>query len=536
MAKLIVESGAEAGAAFELNAAEMVIGRQTGVEIKLNGTNVSRRHARVLREGQSFFLEDLNSSNGTFLNGSKLADRASLKPRDEVRIGPYVLRFMPAVNEGPEVTIRARTVADTANPDLYKENASHKLRIILKLSTDLSRTLELEKLLPEILINLFGLFPNAERGLMILFEGGRAVVRACRNRDGSDAPPHYSNSVLQKLLSEKVALIAEDLQTDRRFSEADSICWLGLRSLICVPLQTKSGNVFGVVQLERKGTGNRFTTEDLHFLTALGLQISSSLENAQLHQELLQKQRIEREIAMAREIQLGYLPKHVPQMPICDFDLHAELSPANEISGDFYDYFKLGDDRLAIAVADVSGKGVPAAIFMSMVRALLRNIAHPRKTAGEILRDLNDALARENPNCLFVTLALAVFEPCNGQLQLASGGHPPALLRRSDGSVQTLHAAKGPLLGFEPLSFPFPTLNVQLEKGETMLLYTDGITEAPAEDMEMFGLPRLEQCVQAWEAGSDLKKWAACIRADVAKFTRNCPQEDDITLALLRRR
>lgn len=535
MAKLIVENGAEAGAAFELNAPEMVIGRQTGVEIKLNGTNVSRRHARVLREGARFFLEDLNSSNGTFLNGSKLADRASLKPRDEVRIGPYVLRFVPAVNEGPEVTIRARTVADTANPDLYKENAAHKLRIILKLSNDLSRTLELEKLLPEILNHLFGLFPNAERGLMILFEAGRAVVRACRNRDGTEAPPQYSNSVLQKVLSEKVALIAEDLQTDRRFAEAESICWLGLRSLICVPLQTKTGTIFGVVQLERKGTGNRFTTEDLHFLTALGLQISGALENAQLHQELLQKQRIEREVAMAREIQLGYLPKQVPEMATCDFDLHAELSPAHEISGDFYDYFKLGDERLAIAVADVSGKGVPAAIFMSMVRALLRNIASPRKNAGEILRDLNDALARENPNCLFVTLALAVFEPCSGQLQLASGGHPPALLRRVDGSVEALHAAKGPLLGFEPLSFPFPNLNLRLEKGETLLLYTDGITEAPSENMEMFGLPRLERCVRAWEASKGLKVCAESIRSEVAAFTRNTAQEDDITLALLRR-
>lgn len=535
MARFVVVNGAEAGSSFDLDAPEVVIGRQTGVEIKLNGTNVSRRHARVSRNGDSFLLEDLGSSNGTFLNGAKIAQRASLKPLDEVRIGPYLLRFETPAAQNLDVTIRARTVANPANQDLFRENAARKLQIILQLSADLSRTLELDLLLPEILKHLFSLFPNAERGLMIFVEGNNAVVRAARNRDGSPAGTQFSHSIFQKVLAEKVALLAEDVQSDTRFAEAQSICSLGVRSLMGVPLQSKTGKVFGILQLERMGAGNRFTTEDMHFLAAIALQVSVALENAQLHQELIHKHRIEREIAVAREIQLGYLPRCVPDFPARNFELHAELSPAYEISGDFYDYFKLDEHQLAIAVADVSGKGVPAALFMNMVRAHLRNLAQPSRSAGEILREVNDALARENPNCLFVTMALAIFDTRSCHVQLSCGGHPPALLRPATGGVKTLSHPQGPLLGFDLLSAPLPEFNMELARGDTLLLYTDGLTEAPSRDLEMFGSERLQRALEAWTAADDLCSCASAIRSSVAAFTQPAPQEDDITLALLRR-
>src|SRR5262249_41550605 len=206
-------------------------------------------------------------------------------------------------------------------------------------------------------------------------------------------------------------IFAEDLASDRRFADAQSIMSLGVRSLICVPLQTKGGKAVGVFQLDRMGRGHQFTPEDLNLLTAIGLQVSVALDNAQLHQELLARQRIENEVAVAREIQLSYLPSETPDLPYKNFELYAELVPANEISGDFYDYFNLGANRLAIAVADVCGKGIPAALFMSMVRALLRNFAQHEEDPGIILRDLNNAVAQQNPKCQYVTLSFCVFDP-----------------------------------------------------------------------------------------------------------------------------
>lgn len=533
MARLVLINGAEAGASYSLEAAQAVIGRQNGTEIKLNGTNVSRRHARLFREGTDFWLEDLNSSNGTFLNGAKLSTRAQLKPRDEIRVGPYLLRF-EATEPRDDLTIHARAVANTRNADLYRENPAQKLQLILQIATDLGRSLDLELLLPDTLKHLLALFPQAERGLIILLERGKPVVRAQKQRVATAETARFSNSIVQKVLAEGVGIFAEDLETDARFADAQSICSLGVRSFICVPLQSKAGNPFGVLQLERTGAGHKFTPEDLNLLTAIALQVSVTLENAQLHEELIARQRIERDLAMAREIQLGYLPAFVPDFPQNNFELHAELFPAYEISGDFYDYFKVGADKLAIAVADVSGKGMPAALFMSMVRALLRNFAQPGKSAGHILQELNNAVAQQNPKCQFVTIVLCILEPAQRAVELSSGGHPPALLWHGADSVEILNLPQGPLLGFETVEKPFPTSTRVLERGDLLVLYTDGVTEAPKADHEMFGLQRLQSTSRALSPKAPLKECAEAIRNAVQSFTGNPQQEDDITLALLR--
>src|SRR3954464_6543503 len=141
MPRLIIANGSEAGSSFDLSGTEAVIGRQTGTEIKLGGTNVSRRHARVFRNGERFCLEDLGSSNGTFLNGVKLQAPAPLKARDEIRIGPYLLRFRTG-EAAPEFTMHAQTAANTANAELYREYAANKRQIILHLSADLGRSLD----------------------------------------------------------------------------------------------------------------------------------------------------------------------------------------------------------------------------------------------------------------------------------------------------------------------------------------------------------------------------------------------------------
>ncbi|HEV8542063.1 MAG TPA: SpoIIE family protein phosphatase [Verrucomicrobiae bacterium] len=533
MSRLVIANGSEAGTSFALAGPESVIGRQTGTEIKLNGTNVSRRHARIFRDGEGFLIEDLKSSNGTFLNGVKLQAATPLKARDEIRVGPYVLRFEAGEQPAAEVTIHVQTAANTANLDLYRENAAHKLQIILQLSADLGRSLDVEHLLAEVLKHLFGLFPHAERGLVILVESGHPVLRASKNRSGLEERPRYSNSILQKVLAEGVAVFAEDLQSDSRFAEAKSICSLGLRSFMCVPLKAKSGKAFGVLQLERMGSGHRFAPEDLNLLTAIGLQVSVVLENAQLHLELLARHRIERDLALAREIQLSYLPTQIPELPDRNFDLHAELFPAHEISGDFYDYFKVGD-RLALAVADVSGKGMPAALFMSMVRALLRNFADPGKDAGTILRDLNNAIAEQNPKCQFVTLSFCLFDPVSRAIELSSGGHPLPFLRRGNGTVETIEVKQGPLLGFEAVRQAFPSARFELAPNDLLLLYTDGVTEAPRPDHSMFGSDRLRKTLAETGHRPRLIDCAERIRQNVHAFTGGGTQDDDITLAMLR--
>jgi phosphoserine phosphatase RsbU/P len=533
MSRLVILSGADPGNAFDLSASESVIGRQTGTDIRLEGAKVSRRHARIYREGPDFLLEDLGSSNGTFLNGRKLLAPATLNGLDEIGIGSYLLRFECA-DSPPEVTIRARTAANTANAELYQGNAAHKLQVILRLSSDLSRSLDISQLLNQVLDNLFVLFPQSERGLIIFLQDGRPFVRAHKQRSGQDEKPRFSVSIVQRVASEGVGIFAEDLQTDSRFAEAQSIVSLGVRSFICVPLQTKSGKALGVLQLERLGRGQQFSPDDLNLLTAIGLQVSVVLDNAQLHQELVARQRIENEVALGREIQLSYLPSDAPKLPYQNFDLHAELLPANEISGDFYDYFNIGPDRLAIAVADVCGKGIPAALFMSMVRALLRHFAERGSDPGVLLRDLNNAVAQQNPKCQFVTLSFCIFDPRARSIEVASAGHPAPVVRRANGSVENVDVSHGPLLGFMARAEPYPKTCCQLHAGDLVLLYTDGVTESPAPSGTMFGTDRLCTALAQAPFPAQLKQWTESLRREIQDFTGNQPQEDDITLALLR--
>jgi len=272
----------------------------------------------------------------------------------------------------------------------------------------------------------------------------------------------------------------------------------------------------------------------LHLLTAIGLQVSVALDNAQLHQELLSRQRIEQEVALAREIQLSYLPSRVPELAHQNFELHAELLPAQEISGDFYDYFGLGAHRLAIAVADVCGKGIPAALFMSMVRALLRNFAERERDPGIILRDLNNAVARQNPKCQFVTMSLCVFDPASRTIEFSSAGHPAPLLRRTDGSVETVALPQGPLLGFMERADPYPKWRCQVEPEELLLLYTDGVTEAPAPDDTMFGSERLRAALAESPFPPRLSEWTEALWKRLQGFAGARRQEDDITVAVLR--
>src|SRR5262249_41274856 len=157
-----------------------------------------------------------------------------------------------------------------------------------------------------------------------------------------------------------------------------------------------------------------------------------------------------------------------PNLPNKSFDLHAELLPANEISGDFYDYFNIGSNRLAVTVADVCDKGMPAALFMSMVRALLRNFAERESDPGIILRDLNNAVTQQNPKCQFVSISFCVFDPVSHSIEVASAGHPAPMIRRKDGSVETVGIQQGPLLGVDSRAACYPKTFCQMNNGEVL--------------------------------------------------------------------
>jgi serine phosphatase RsbU (regulator of sigma subunit)/pSer/pThr/pTyr-binding forkhead associated (FHA) protein len=542
MALLITLQGPESGRKYSLDQQVVIIGRQSDSAICLPPKAVSRQHAQILKTDQGFLVEDLKSSNGTFLNGRRLEahEKVALTERDSLQIGPYVfgLRQSPTLTTTePNLVIREQVNAVTLNQSVYGHDPAQKLQVVLEIAQHLGRTLDLEQLLDKLLDHLMRLFAHADRGMVLLCEEDRLVVRGQRSRRDEDATTYpYSRTIVNKALKDGIGILSDDVQGDKRFQTSATITSLDLHSLLCVPLIGQDGRRIGVIQLDRFRPGLPFRSEDLHLLTTISLQVAVVLENAALHAELLRKERQDQELALAREIQQGFLPTDFDDFEKSGFELYACVHPARQVSGDLYDFFPLSGGRLAFFVGDVSGKGMPAALFMVAVHTLSRHLAANADSPARTLAKMNDALAADNAAGLFVTLVHGIYHPPTGQVVLSSAGHPLPLIRHPDGRVEELDHRTGRLLGYEGGDLNLTDARFTLGPNQTMVLYTDGFTEARAPDgRTMYGMERLEKLISEFDGSTALAACADRAKAAVDQFTRSKEQQDDLTLLLLRR-
>jgi serine phosphatase RsbU (regulator of sigma subunit) len=260
-------------------------------------------------------------------------------------------------------------------------------------------------------------------------------------------------------------------------------------------------------------------------LTVDRLRTSVSEKNAALEKAQAQ---MSAELDLARAMQVAILPSRFPVAPGCDGS--ARMLPATTMGGDFYDFIELPGGRIGLVMADVSGKGVPAAFFMAVARTNLNALAVTASGPADCLQRTNDVLLTQNPMDLFVTVFYAVFDPATGSLAYANGGHNPPLIRRANGTVEMLTAASGLVLGMFPATYEQDT--AQLAPGDTLVLYTDGVTEAFNVDVQMYEEARLVERVRA-DGGGSAKTLVASIFDSVIGFSGAAPQSDDITVAVL---
>jgi sigma-B regulation protein RsbU (phosphoserine phosphatase) len=276
--------------------------------------------------------------------------------------------------------------------------------------------------------------------------------------------------------------------------------------------------------------------EAIHISTAFNKMIASFSTVEQLRGMLQERnaaleeaeRKTSRELAIARALQAAILPERFPLAPGCDGA--ARMLAASTMGGDFYDFIELPGGRIGLVMADVSGKGVPAAFFMAVARTNLRSLALDSTGPADCLRRTNDVLCSQNPMDLFVTVFYAVFDPATGTLTYANGGHNPTLLRRADGHVETLSGIRNLVLGGMPETFEERT--EQLRPGDSLVFYTDGVTEAFNPEGLMFGEERLHELVRL-HGSADAQALVSVIFDSVVDFAGTAPQSDDITLAAL---
>jgi phosphoserine phosphatase RsbU/P len=539
MPSLVILQGPDPGRQFSLDHDTAIIGRQPDAAVYLESLAVSRQHAQILCQNGDCFVEDLGSSNGTFVNGQQLTGRVPLTEHDTLQIGPYLMVIRPdsPLGRDSDPAIRLQVNAVPSNLTLYSQNPSHKLQVVLEISQHLARTLEVEPLLSKLLDQLLVLFPQADRGIALLVSGDNLEVKAQRSRRPNVRPDAlYSRTLVQRAMNEGIGILSEDVLGDKTINKTATLVALNLRSLICVPMITQDGRRLGVIQLECRRADMRFVEDDLEMLTAIGLQAAVVLDNVELHAERLQEERLHQELILARDIQQGFLPKDFKPGGLTGFELFARVYPARQVSGDLYDFFPLTDGRLAFFLGDVSGKGMPAALFMIAVRTLGRHLAHATGSPAETLRKLNDALAADNPSAMFVTLAHGIYDPRNGEIVLASGGHPAPLIRANDGRVTEMELRNGRLLGYQGGDLGLADFRLQLATGETLIFYTDGFTEAhPPDSSSLFGIDRLKETLGGSITFITLENCAEHAKNEVQAFIGGDELQDDLTMLLLRR-
>jgi serine phosphatase RsbU (regulator of sigma subunit) len=564
MGVLVTVKGPNIGQRFALDREGTLIGRQPDAAVYLESLAVSRQHARVLWQDGGWVVEDVGSSNGTYVNGKRVSGRTPLTERDTLQIGPYVLHLQsdqPTPAPEPEPVVRATISALSSNHTLFTQNPAYKLQVILEISQHLGRTLEIEPLLGRLLDHLLRLFPQADRGTVILCERDKLAARAQRSRmPGEPSEFPFSRSLVRRALDEGVGLLSEDVPSDPRIVLTATLASLNLNSFLCVPLIGQEGRRLGVLQLDCLRHGQTFHADDLELLTAVALQVAVVLDNVALHAERLRGERLRRELELARDIQQSFLPAHFDGFAGNDPELFARVNPALEMSGDLYDFIRLSDRKLAFFIGDVSGKGMPAALFMVAVRTLMRHLTPSASGPADLMHRLHQALAEDNPTDRYVTLIHGVYDAADGSVTLAVAGHPPPLLRRADGTVEPVAVRPSIFLGCATLAVHVSDTRLVLAPGETLICYTDGFTEAFSPDRTMFGLDRLREVFgsprpgpaaaargaepelsAAPVAGSGprtprpLADFAAAASAAVRRFTGTDELQDDQTLLLLRR-
>lgn len=413
-----------------------------------------------------------------------------------------------------------------------------KLRLLLDITKKISRSLDIEEVLNLVMDTLPSLLPYDAAGIYIIDRDRRGddqtrgenlttfsteVVRGYDIEELLDLRLKTGEGILGFVAQSGKPVISPDVRSDARYFNARE----KTRSEMVAPV-IANDEVLGVFNLESDEL-NIYTDDDLQVLMLLASQVAIIAEKAMLHEELVKKKRLEAQLEVAREVQLSLFPANDPELP--GFDISAYNFPTEEVSGDYYDFAKIYDDQLGVVIADVSGKGVPAALLMAFLRASLRAAIHVGYAPQVTLAKINNLVGESVESSQYITAFYGVLDATNHTLAYANAGHNPPLLMNSDGTAQFMERGELPLGMFRGARYY--EYFQQIEPGQTLVLYTDGVTEAADEDGAEYGRVRLEQIVRE---GRDLtaRELIAHIYADVLRWTGGHGANDDITFVIVK--
>ncbi|HEX9638048.1 MAG TPA: SpoIIE family protein phosphatase [Acidobacteriota bacterium] len=518
---------------------KVTLGRGRTCEIAIPDPLMSRRHAEFERQGQDLIVRDLGSRNGILVNGTRITEAISIRPGDRLQIGGTVIELV-----GPEATnlvlvdtdpsTHSHTVLLDARKLLSTKESSQKTAIRhLQALVDASRALVAhlpeDELLEKILDLVRSHIPADRAAVMLADPQLGALHPRLVKQSGAVSEFVLSRTLAQQVLEERQSVLTTDVLADRELAQAESLILQGVRSILCAPLLSEQ-KVLGLLYLDAAQLRG-FDADDLRLLTALANFAAIKLENLKLIDDALERKALEGQIEAATKVQRHLLPRSSPVLP--GYDLHAELAMCWGVGGDYFDWYLHADGRLSGAIADVSGKGMSAALIMATFQSTWRELVRAGMPLEEAAKELNQLLFERTPPERFATAVLFELESKSAVLQLVCAGHePPLLIRSSKGKVEALKPDGRPLGLFSDSAYR--SAQVELAPGDLLLLYTDGASERPNAAEEQFGRQRLVQTL----LGSRQRSCAEIAREIQSQLESHAAGEDppdDTTLVLIRR-
>ena len=542
----LVDEANGANERYPIQGGALRIGRSKECGVVLEHPEVSREHAQVVKSAGDFLVEDLRSRHGTSLNGSRVEEPTALHDGDLIMVRGFVLRFrLDDDDDGPTAvalpTIAGEELGESApiimsTLDVGKTEAmaevrpEAKLRALLEISRSIQSTLSIDELLPQVLDGILRIFSQAHQGFVVLkdSESGEFVPRAWRGRSGTSSPrARISQTVVRRAIERREAILSRDTTLDENLNTSESISSLGIRSILCAPLLGQTRQPLGVLQVHSGDRGRRFTGDDLEVLVNVAGIMAMAIENARLHEDEMERARIRRETELAWDVQRGFLPGRTPNVD--GYGFFQFYDAARSIGGDYAGFIPLPQGRLGIALGDVSGKGIPAAMLMARLSSDVRYGLLMAPDPGSALTMVNRSLAEAEIEGKFVTLAILVLEPNSARLTIANAGHPFPILRAVDGRLEEIgmETAGLPLnVSLDP-DVHYENMELSLERGSTVVIYSDGISEARDASGDMFGRERLFEACRVEGAASTVGEG---IVSAVNVFVAGAPQHDDTSL------
>ena len=522
---------------FSPSTQTITLGRSADCTIPIKDRFLSRKHAEITFSAGVWILRDFGSANGTLLNGKKIDGSAPLRPGDRICLGDTEVVFNASserVSTSDETflalerTSHARNLAipmGEAIDDRDRQRAS----VLAAMAAQFIEDRPMSELFDFILDKVFELLKPSRTAIALLADDGSTFETVLvRRRDAADASTLTISRTLLKEVVEGRSVVSFVDRDDDKLAQAQSIIGQSIRSAVCAPLFIGE-TVRGVLYLDFVGTSGGTTHEDLRLVAQTARLAGVKLETTRLREEALLKAKLDEELRTAYTVQSRLLPAVLPEME--GYVFAAMNKPCRTVSGDYYDVVERPDGRIYFIIADVSGKGITAALVMASLATAFNIFTRTDPTPAALMRELNCTLAPKTSPTKFVTLVVGLLDPSTGVVQYANGGHVPPLVVR--GSAVEQLTTTDLVIGLFA-SATYREQSVTLERGESLVLFTDGVTEAENEAEEQLGVDTIVELLRT-AAARPAPELVQMIENHTRSFCGHAPAADDVTMLVLSR-